>query len=150
MPSIPTICKNHAISTSLRESIEIHPPAITCTVNSTSTEIQSAVIAASYDFLLTNEKDKLLAVLEIAKKSKFTFPKGRISCDDFVKLPHSSIAFRLLIKFLWDKKKIEIKCFVKDGIIELGSITNIYSRLCKKFHNLYESIIEIEEEYERL
>lgn len=123
---------------------------VTCTSESSLSKILSDIIAASYQFLLTNDSTNLLQALKIAKISTRKFQNKLISCDDPIDLPNSTISLRLSIKFSDDKKKIIVKCFIQNGKQPLSSINTESKNVKKEYMHIYNSIIKLKEDYEQL
>lgn len=150
---VKTSISNHAISSYYRKQVNAcWHDKVTCTVNSTSKQIQSDVIAAAYDFLTTDEYDStnLLQALKIAKNSKHRFEHDIISCDEFIEALHPKALLRLLIKFSPTKEKIKVKCFIQRKSKPLYSLTRDSMFADDNFRKLQRAIIELENDYDEL
>lgn len=148
---IKTSLTNHASTLIYRKQLDAcWHDKVTCTTKSTSKQIQSDVIAASYAFLTTYDSKNLLQALKIAKISKFKFEHDIISCDEFIEVPDVKASLRLLIKFSEGKKRIRVKCFIQKKSKSLYSITRDSISVNEELQELYKSMIKLEDDYEEL
>ncbi|MCR5146035.1 MAG: hypothetical protein K6B70_01625 [Clostridia bacterium] len=148
---IKTSLTNPAISTYYRKQVDAcWYDKVTCTTSSTSKQIQSDVIAASYEFLTTLNSTNLLQALKIAKSTNLKFEHNIISCDEFIEAPDSKASLRLLIKFSDDKEKIAVKCFIRRKSKPSHSLTRDSNPLKSGIPNLHKAIIKLEDDYFQL
>lgn len=148
---VKTSLSNHASNILYRKPVNAcWHDKVTCTTESTVKQIQSDVVAASYEFLMTYDSTNLLQALKIAKSTSLKFEHGIISCDEFTEVSYTKALLRLFIKFSDDKKKIKVKCFIQRESKPVCSITTSSASVPEKLRELHKAIIKLEDDYDNL